>query len=185
MLEDEVVEPYPPEDLRSTRNENSGLPGARRYLGQAAAFRLAYDADPALLAGFTEERCGVLAIRRQPEDMRKACLAHLMAQAADGNAAAQAVFRQIGQNVGQISREMALLMRPQTDTRYLFGRFVKHPACFRLLQEGCRESLPTLRLEAADEDLMCTPLMRALPGHGVTVAQFGQAVGAMYYAAMG
>ena len=30
----------PPEDLRSTRNENSGLPGARRYLGQAAAFRL-------------------------------------------------------------------------------------------------------------------------------------------------
>ena len=174
----------PPEDLRSTRNENSGLPGARRYLGQAAAFRLAYDADPALLAGFTEERCGVLAIRRQPEDMRKACLAHLMAQAADGNAAAQAVFRQIGQNVGQISREMALLMCPQTDTRYLFGRFVKHPACFRLLQEGCRESLPTLRLEAADEDLMCTPLMRALPGHGVTVAQFGQAVGAMYYAAM-
>ena len=175
----------PPEDLRSTRNENSGLPGARRYLGQAAAFRLAYDADPALLAGFTEERGGVLAIRRQPEDMRKACLAHLMAQAADGNAAAQAVFRQIGQNVGQISREMALLMCPQTDTRYLFGRFVKHPACFRLLQEGCRESLPTLRLEAADEDLMCTPLMRALPGHGVTVAQFGQAVGAMYYAAMG
>ena len=174
----------PPEDLRSTRNENSGLPGARRYLGQAAAFRLAYDADPALLAGFTEERGGVLAIRRQPEDMRKACLAHLMAQAADGNAAAQAVFRQIGQNVGQISREMALLMCPQTDTRYLFGRFVKHPACFRLLQEGCRESLPTLRLEAADEDLMCTPLMRALPGHGVTVAQFGQAVGAMYYAAM-
>lgn len=26
----------PPEDLRSTRNENSGMPGARRYLGQAA-----------------------------------------------------------------------------------------------------------------------------------------------------
>ena len=94
------------------------------------------------------------------------------------------MFLQIGQNVGQISREMALLMCPQTDTRYLFGRFVKHPACFRLLQEGCRESLPTLRLDAADEDLMCTPLMRALPGHGVTVAQFGQAVGAMYYAAM-
>ena len=33
----------PPEDLRSIRNENSGLPGARRYLGQSAAFRLAQE----------------------------------------------------------------------------------------------------------------------------------------------
>ena len=174
----------PPEDLRSTRNENSCLPGARRYLGQAAAFRLAYDADPALLAGFTEERGDVLTIRQNPEDMRKPCLAHLMEQAAAGNAAAQSVFRQIGRNVGQISREMRWLMQPRTDVRYLFGRFVKHPACFRLLQEGCREIVPDLRLEAADEDLMCTPLMRQLPEHGVTVAQFGQAVGAMYYAAI-
>ena len=174
----------PPEDLRSTRNENSGLPGARRYLGQAAAFRLAYDADPALLEGFIEERNGILAIRQTPEDMRKPCLAHLMEQAAAGNAAAQSVFRQIGRNVGQISREMRWLMQPRTDVRYLFGRFVKHPACFRLLQEGCREIVPDLRLEAADEDLMCTPLMRQLPEHGVTVAQFGQAVGAMYYAAI-
>ena len=174
----------PPEDLRSTRNENSGLPGARRYLGQAAAFRLAYDADPALLEGFIEERNGILAIRQTPEDMRKPCLAHLMEQATEGNPAAQSVFRQIGRNVGQISREMRWLMRPRTDVRYLFGRFVKHPDCFRLLQEGCREIVPDLRLEAADEDLMCTPLMRQLPEHGVTVAQFGQAVGAMYYAAI-
>ena len=174
----------PPEDLRSTRNENSGLPGARRYLGQAAAFRLAYDADPALLAGYCEERNGVIAIRQQPEDMRKPCLAHLMERAAAGDPAAQAVFRQIGRGVGQISRELRWLMRPRTDTRYLFGRFVKHPACFRLLREGCREIVPDLRLEAADEDLMCTPLMRQLPSHGVTVAQFGQAVGAMYYAAI-
>lgn len=174
----------PPEDLRSTRNENSGLPGARRYLGQAAAFRLAYGADPALLDGFTETHGDVLAIRQTPEDMRKPCLAHLMEQAAAGNAAAQSVFRQIGRNVGQISREMRWLMRPRTDTRYLFGRFVKHPACFRLLREGCREVVPDLRLEAADEDLMCTPLMRQLPEHQVTVAQFGQAVGAMYYAAI-
>ena len=174
----------PPEDLRSTRNENSGLPGARRYLGQAAAFRLAYDADPALLEGFIEERNGILAIRQTPEDMRKPCLAHLMEQAAAGNGAAQSVFRQIGRNVGQISREMRFLMRPRTDVRYLFGRFVKHPACFRLLQEGCREIVPDLRLEAADEELTCTALMRQLPSHGVTVAQFGQAIGAMYYAAI-
>lgn len=171
----------PPEDLRSTCNENSGLPGARRYLGQAAAFRLAYAADPALLADFAENRGGILLV---PPERRKPCLAYLMAQAAAGNEAAQGVFRQIGRGVGQISRELRWLMRPQTEERYLFGRFVKEPVCFRLLQEGCRGVVPDLRLEAADEDLTCTPLMRQLPGHGVTVAQFGQAVGAMYYTAL-
>lgn len=171
----------PPEDLRSTRNENSGLPGARRYLGQAAAFRLAYEADPALLTGYAEERGGILFV---PPEKRKACLAFLMERAAQGDGAAQGVFRSVGRHIGQISREMAPLLRPQTDVRYLFGRFVKEPACFRLLQEGCREVMPALRMEAADEELSCTPLMRALPCHGATVAQFGQAIGAMYFAAM-
>ena len=170
----------PPLDLRSTRNENSGLPGARRYVGQAASFRLAYDQEPALLTGFAEVRDDVLTV---PPEKRKACLAHLMAQAAKGDDAAQEVFRQVGRNVGQMSRELALLLRPQTDTRYLFGRFVKEPACFRLLQEGCREIVPDIRLEAADEELSVTPLMRSLAAQGVTVAQFGQAVGAMYYSA--
>ena len=170
-----------PDDLRSTRNENSGLPGARRYVGQAAAFRLAYEADPSLLDGFTARQGIALTV---PADKRKDCLAHLMARAADGDPAARRVFLQVGRGVGEMSRELALLLHPATDTRYLFGRFVKDPACFRLLQEGCRQVVPSLRLEAADEELSCTPLMRALSVHGVTVAQFGQAIGAMYYAAM-
>ena len=171
----------PAADLRSTRNENSGLPGARRYLGQAAAFRLAWDGDPALLDGFTQERAGLLTV---PAEKRKPCLAHLMTQAAQGNAAAQEVFRRVGRHIGQINREMAPLLLPRTNVRYLFGRFVKEPACFRLLQEGCREIVPELVLEAADEELSVTPLMKALAAKGVTVAQFGQAIGAMYYAAM-
>lgn len=170
----------PPEDLRSTRNENSGLPGARRYLGQAAAFRLAWEADPSLLEGFTLVRGDVLTV---PPERRKACLAHLMAQAAQGSCGAQEVFRRVGRHIGQISREMEPLLQPRTRVRYLFGRFVKEPVCFRLLQEGCRETAPALVLEAADEELSCTPLMRALAAQGVTVAQFGQAVGSMYYAA--
>ena len=170
-----------PDDLRSTRNENSGLPGARRYLGQAAAFRLAYEAAPSLLDGFVQKQNDVLTI---PPEKRKACLAFLMERAAQNDGAAQSVFRSVGRHIGQISREMAPLLRPQTDIRYLFGRFVKEPVCFRLLQEGCREIAPALRLEAADEELSCTPLMRALSGHGATVAQFGQAIGAMYFAAM-
>ena len=63
----------PADDLRSTRNENSGLPGARRYLGQAAAFRLAWDGDPALLhagAGRSADRPGgeTQALSGAPDD---------------------------------------------------------------------------------------------------------------------
>ena len=39
-------------------------------------------------------------------------------------------------------------------------------------------------LEAADEELSVTPLMQALAAEGCTVAQFGQASGAMDYAGM-
>ncbi|MBR4551731.1 MAG: ROK family protein, partial [Oscillospiraceae bacterium] len=83
----------PPEDLRSIRNENSGLPGARRYLGQSAAFRVAQELDPALLQEFTMEEGGRLQIRTKPEDFRKPCLEHLMQEAAAGHPAASEVFR--------------------------------------------------------------------------------------------
>lgn len=171
----------PPEDLRSIRNENSGLAGARRYLGQAAAFRLAAERQPRLLTGFARREGGLLTI---PSDLRKPCLEHLMDRAQAGDPDAQWVFYQVGVHLGQISRELDWVMAPRTGDRYLFGRFVKSPVCFRLMAEGCRSVLPRLRLEAADEDLACTPLMRDLAGQNVTVAQFGQAVGAMYFAAM-
>lgn len=172
----------PAEDLRSTRNENSGLPGARRYLGQAAAFRLAWELKPGLLEGFVEEIDGVLRIRSEPEDLRKPCLEHLMRLAEAGEPAAEEIFRRIGVHLGQISREIAYLLAPETAERFLFGRFVRHPRCFALIREGCAAVLPELRLIAADGDLAASPLMRELAarGEGMT-ARFGQAVGALYY----
>ena len=173
----------PPRDLRSTRNENSGLAGARRYMGQAAAYRLAWELAPELLTGFTAETEGRLEIAMTPRDLRKPCLEHLMEQAARGQPEAEEIFRRIGGHLGILSREMCYLLRPEPKLRFLFGRFVKSPRCFRLLCEGFEQTAPRLRLVASDEELACTPLMRqlaALPE--VTVAQFGQAVGALYYA---
>ena len=172
----------PPEDLRATRNQNSGLPGARRYLGQAAAFRLAQELDPAMLDGFTEERDGRLVIRTEPEDLRKPCLEHLMQLADRGRPAAREVFRRIGFHLGILSRELNFLLAPEPDERYLYGRFVKSGTSFSLLCEGCREAIKDLQLVAADENLARSPLMRALSARrDVTVAQFGQAVGALYW----
>ena len=117
-----------------------------------------------------------------PEDRRKACLAFLMEQAENGEDSAAEVFRRIGRNLGQISREINRLLSPETERRYLYGRFVKRPGCFSLIREGFSEVMPGLRLIAADDSLACTPLMRQLAASGdSTVAQFGQAIGAIYY----
>ena len=58
---------YNPDDLRSVRNENSGLPGLRRYLGQAAAYRMAWQLEPELLGGIYEKN------GRHPEHQYGAC----------------------------------------------------------------------------------------------------------------
>lgn len=174
-----------PFDLRSVCNENSGLAGVRRYLGQAAVYRMAYSSQPALLDGFIE-RCGdMLAIRTEPQDMRKPCLEHIMTEAERGNSAAEDIFRQVGRNLAHVTRTASALLRPETDTRFIFGRFVKRPRCFQLICEGFAEVEPDVTLTAADSDLAYTKLMRALgASETATVAQFGQAVGAIYFGMM-
>lgn len=170
-------------DLRCTRNGNSGLCGARRYMGQSAAFRLAWELKPSLLDGFIAEKDGILDIKTEPFDMRKPCLEHLMQCACAGDEAACTVFRLIGENLGRLSLEAEELLGIGTKKRYIFGRFVKAPRCFDLIREGCSRVFPELELEAANEDIACTPLMKELSARAdVTVAQFGQAVGAAYFA---
>lgn len=176
----------PPEDMRSVRNENSGLAGMRRYLGQAAAYRLAYELEPELLDGFVQMSGGCLSIKREPRDMRKPCLEHLMRAAAENDPAAREVFRRIGVNLGRLTREMEYLLSTGTGTRYVFGRFVKEKACFELIKQGFNELLPEYELRPADDSLALSPLMRQLSAlDGVSLAQFAQAVGAIYFSKMG
>ncbi len=172
-----------PADLRSTRNENSGLPGARRYMGQAAAYRLAQQLEPALLAPFTAAEGETLIIAMQPQDLRKPCLERLMQLADEGEPSAREIFRRIGLHLAVVTQEMDFLLHPEAGARFLFGRFVKRPGTFALLEEGFRSREGNIRLLPSDEGLANTPLMRALAAApDVTVAQFGQAVGAIYFA---
>ncbi len=175
---------YPAEDLRSVKNENSGLPGLRRYLGQAAAYRMAWQLKPELLEGFTREKEGLLEISMSPKDLRKPCLEHLMKAAAEGDGAAREIFRRIGRNLAQMTREMEYLLDTGAKSRYIFGRFVKENACFELIREGFKELLPDMELRAADDSLALSPLMAQLAEReDVTVAQFAQAVSAVYFSA--
>ena len=192
----------PPEDLRSIRNENSGMPGVRRYLGQAAAYRLAWKLDAQLLKDYVKEEGGVLRIPTEPADLRKPCLEHLMQCAADNEKAGE-IFRQIGRNLAMVACEMNWIFGTTPPARFLFGRFTKSRRCFELIREGFEaaygeflrsgkgqaekgsalEEEGAIQLVAADESMANTPLMCQLAeSKGVTVAQFGQAVGAIYYA---
>lgn len=172
---------YDTEDIRSTRS-SSGVPGVDRYLGQASAFRYAYERNPALLDGFTERtETGILRIRTSPADLRKPCLEHLMKEAENGDPDAEWVFTRIGESFGRISREAVTFLSPEPDTRFIFGRFAKYPGAFRCIRNGFEAVLPEVKLIPADDSMAYSPLMLDLAARKeITVAQFGQAIGAIY-----
>ena len=105
---------------------------------------------------------------------------------AERDPACREIFRQVGEALAVVWRETGFILRPEAEERSLFGRLVKQPACFRLIREGAARREPGLRLLAADSGMACTPLMKQLDGYpGCTVAQFAQAVGAVYYGCLG
>ena len=115
--------------------------------------------------------------------MRKPCLEFLMAAAEDADSPCAEFFREIGEYLAVAWRETQFMLSPKCETRTLYGRLVKSPTCFDLMREGARRVLPDVRLEAADDSIAVTPLMKQLSGHpAYTVAQFAQAVGAICYA---
>ncbi len=79
--------------------------------------------------------------------------------------------------------ESTWLLDPAVDQRILFGRLVKHRACFDLMVEGAHAIAPALELVVADDEMANTALMRQLrDSERYTVAQFAQAIGAIHYA---
>ena len=183
----------PAQDARSVNNFNTNLPGTlQRYCSQSGAYRLALrifeKRAPLRYAelfdrGFLVRRDGGVFVASSPTDMRKALLEHLMQLAADGEPAAEEIFREIGAFLSVAFAETEWMLAPKSKKRVLFGRFVKHKRCFELMQEGAN-ARRSVEFIAGDGNLAFTPLMLDLksdPTH--TVAQFGQAVGAAYFAA--
>ena len=106
-----------------------------------------------------------------------------MDRAAQGDPKAEEIFRTIGKNLSVVTREANWLFSVTPPRRILFGRFVKSRRCFELLREGFSRGGTGVELMAADEELANSALMKQLTQMpGVTVAQFAQAIGAIYYA---
>lgn len=191
---------YPADDLRSVNNFNTGIPGTlQKYASQSGVFRLLLEDLPAKRPALWAEllrRDFVRVERRadgsefwrcptEPVDQRKPFLEFVMQAAArEADPLLDEIFVEIGRSLAVTSEECDLILRAQSRERILFGRLVKQPHCFALIKRGFAERFPQLRLLAADGELANTPMMKALGERtDFTVAQFAQAVGALYFAA--
>ena len=184
------------DDPRSLNNFNTGIPGTlQKYTSQSGVFRLAMkyfpEQRPDLFTelyekGFIENKDnGEILICQNPRDMRKPLLEHLMAlpEREGEYSVCGEIFREIGEYLAVTWDETRRILAPLAADRVLFGRLVKNPVCFRLMQEGAKRIAGDLQLVVADDESAWTPLMRQLRDDGrYTVAQFAQAVGAVYYA---
>jgi hypothetical protein len=184
-------------DVRSINNVNTDLPGTlQKYASQSGVFRLAAKYLPQKAPAVFQEAldAGVLAwegdrliVPTEPQDMRKPCLEFFMNKAAEpGQNDCAAIFREIGEYMAVTWQETDYILQPEAKARTLFGRLVKNPACFDLIREGGKARVPDLEQYAADGSLANTTLMQQLEAHpDYTVAQFAQAIGAIYYGCLG
>jgi len=194
-LGNEPAKAYPSGDVRSLNNFNTSLAGTlQKYTSQSGAFRLAeeyYKANAPELykelfqKGYiTIEEDGSMTPTVEPVDLRKKFLEHLMAQAENGVPEAERIFEEIGEYLSATWLETEDVLHPAAKSRVLYGRFVKRRRCFELMLAGARRILPDIVLSAADDELAFTPMMQELRDDPeYSVAQFGQALGAVYFAA--
>lgn len=183
---------YDAGDIRSTRNNNSDLPGSiQKYTGQSGVFRLAAkwlpEGDPevwneALQAGIIQKDGDRLVVPTEPEDRRKECLNFFMDKAADpAHPLCRKIFCEIGEYLAVSWQQIDEIFGPEAIDRTLYGRLVKTPACADAIREGAARRIPSVRWDIADDGLANTPLMKDLAANPTyTVAQFAQAVGAIY-----
>lgn len=188
---------YDTNDVRSINNFNTGLAGTlQKYTCQSGVFRLAAKYLPeqelavyqeALDLGLFVWKDDKLVVPTEPKDMRKPCLEFFMKKAGEAEHPVCAdIFRQVGEYLAVTWEETDYILEPEAKERSLFGRLVKTPACFRLMCEGAKNRVTDLKQYAADGGLANTALMKQLEAHpDYTVAQFAQAVGAIYFGCLG
>jgi hypothetical protein len=190
---------YESDDLRSVNNFNTGIPGTlQKYCSQSGIFRLAVKYFPSerpdLLHELQEK--GFLVRKKleqgdegwyvptEPVDQRKPFLEHMMnLPDRERDETNRKIWHEIGISLAVTLLETKRILNPSTDERFLFGRLVKNKTCFALMEEGARSVDPGISFIVAGSNMANTPLMKQLEKHPeFTVAQFAQAIGAVYFA---
>ncbi|HHW00257.1 MAG TPA: hypothetical protein GXX36_11960 [Clostridiaceae bacterium] len=192
-----VEKQYPSDDLRSINNFNTELPGTlQKYCSQSGIFRLAMKYFPRkrpdlyqelFNKGFVIEKevdghTGYY-VPTEPEDMRKPFLKHMMDLVErENDEANKRIWKDIGAFLAVTWIETEEILNPGTARRVLFGGLVANKRCFELIKEGANEIREGIVLDVADSGMANTSLMKQLKANPeYTVAQFAQAVGAVYF----
>ncbi|MEN6315723.1 MAG: hypothetical protein ABFD25_15925 [Clostridiaceae bacterium] len=186
------------DDIRSINNFNTGLAGTlQKYTSQSGVFRLAVKYfkesrkdlyEQLFKKGFIIETCmggkEGLYLNTEPVDLRKPFLEYIMDLAENEDCeTCRRIFREIGEYLAVTWEETENILHPKVKNRVLFGRLVKKQSCFDLMKEGARRIAPDMNMSVADGEMANTELMKQLTDNKkYTVAQFAQAVGAIYYA---
>ncbi|MCP4297767.1 MAG: hypothetical protein GY786_19390, partial [Proteobacteria bacterium] len=179
-------------------NFNTKIPGTlQKYASQSGVFRLALKyfpkENPRLLSelqdlGYVVEKIvdGAIGyyVPTEPKDMRKPFLEHMMGlperEEDDVN---NKIWMDIGEFLAVTWEESKKILNPAAESRVLFGRLVKRKRCYDLMCKGAKRIRSDIQFEVADSTLANTPLMKQLEADPhFTVAQFAQAVGAVYFA---
>ena len=184
--------------MRSVNNFNTGLPGTlQKYCSQSGIFRLALKYFPTerpdlfrelLEKGYIEQRTAGenpgWYVPTEPVDQRKPFLEHMMRLPdREEDETNRTIWREIGKFLAVTLLDTKRILAPCSDERFLFGRLVKSRTCFALLVEGARSVAPGVSLVVAGTGMANTSLMKQLQRHPeLTVAQFAQAIGAVYFA---
>ncbi len=189
---------YESDDLRSVNNFNTGLSGTlQKYCSQSGVFRLALKYFPAERPDlFDELKAKGYVVSRphaggqgfyvptEPIDQRKPFLEHMMMLPdREKDETNFKIWCEIGEALAVTVVECKRILDPGTDERFLFGRLVKNQTCFDLMVDGARRVKKDISLLVAGTGMANTPLMKQLENNpDYTVAQFAQAIGAVYYA---
>lgn len=192
---------YTSSDARSLNNTNTALAGTlQRYTNQTGVFRLAIKSfpekrpdlykelfDKGFLAEKEMDGRKMLVVPTEPKDMRKGFLEHMMSlPEREKDELTSEIFRQIGVFLAVTWSETQRILQPKAKSRILFGRVVKNSYCFKLMQAGAKSRQSDLQLDVADAGMANTELMKQLEADEYfTVAQFAQAIGAIYYGNQG
>ncbi|MBI9102710.1 MAG: hypothetical protein JEY99_09855 [Spirochaetales bacterium] len=190
---------YKADDLRSVNNFNTNLPGTlQKYASQSGVFRLALKYFPEQRPDLYEELKGkgfvvkgeggdMLVVPSENPDLRKPFLEHMMALLErENDEVNNRIWNDIGESLGVTFEETERLLHPKSKKRILFGRLVKRAACYKAMETGAQTVVPDIEFEVADASIAFTPLMKQLEADKTfTVAQFAQAVGAVYFAVDG
>jgi predicted NBD/HSP70 family sugar kinase len=167
---------YDGNDVRSTRNMNTGIPGTiQKYVSQLGLFRMAMSAfcekdwptvqrciDKGLFT-YDKEK-DFLQVVTEPASSRDTITRILVDEMLEnGNTVIEEVFKSMGKALGVLIDQDKLIFPEVEGTRLLSGGIVACDTAFSIISDALGEHNNEYKVVRLDESSACIPLLRSIP----------------------